>query len=84
VMLAPVVMHMAAQLQLSPRALMMGMAVAAASTFINPLGRAASLMVMGPGGYRYVDYVKVGLPLTLVVWLVTVGVLPLVWPLSAR
>jgi len=40
--------------------------------------------VMGPGGYRYVDYVKVGLPLTLVVWLVTVGVLPLVWPLSAR
>ncbi len=84
VMLAPVVMHMAAQLHLSPRALMMGMAVAAASTFINPLGRAASLMVMGPGGYRFVDYVKVGLPLTLVVWLVTVGVLPLVWPLSAR
>ncbi|HRZ36275.1 MAG TPA: SLC13 family permease [Candidatus Paceibacterota bacterium] len=82
VMLAPVVMHMAAHLQLSPRALMMGMAVAAASTFINPLGRAASLMVMGPGGYRFVDYVKVGLPLTLVVWLVTVGVLPLVWPLS--
>jgi di/tricarboxylate transporter len=83
VMLAPVVVQLAANLQLSPRALMMGMAVAAASTFISPLAHPANVMVMGPGGYRFTDYVKVGLPLTLVVWLVTLGVLPWVWRLPA-
>jgi len=82
VMLAPVVMQLAASLDLSPRALMMGLAVAAASTFVSPLGHPANLMVMGPGGYRFTDYVKVGLPLTLLVWLVTLAVLPWVWPLQ--
>jgi di/tricarboxylate transporter len=83
VMLAPVVMQLAASLDLSPRAVMMGMAVAAASTFISPLAHPANMMVMGPGGYRFADYVKVGLPLTVVVWLVTLGVLPWVWRLPA-
>ena len=83
VMLAPVVLQLAEGLGLSPRALMMGMAVAASSTFVSPLAHPANLLVMGPGGYRFREYLVVGLPLTVVVWVVTLAVLPWVWPLQA-
>ena len=55
--------------------------VAAASAYATPVGYQTNLMVYGPGGYRFFDYIKVGLPLTLVCLVVTLLLLPLFWPL---
>jgi di/tricarboxylate transporter len=59
---------------------MMTVAIAASASFLSPVSHPANVLIMGPGGYRFSDYLKVGLPLTLVVLLVTLVVLPLVWP----
>jgi di/tricarboxylate transporter len=48
---------------------------------MSPVAHPANVLIMGPGGYRFTDYTKVGLPLTLVALMVVVLVLPLVWPL---
>jgi di/tricarboxylate transporter len=60
---------------------MMGIAMAASSSFTSPISHPANVLVMGPGGYRFIDYIKVGLPLTLVVLAVLMLVLPIFWPL---
>jgi len=64
----------------SPYTFMMGIAIAASASFLSPVSHPANVLVMGPGGYRFSDYVKVGLPLTLIVLLITLGVLPIFWP----
>jgi di/tricarboxylate transporter len=80
VLMAPIVINTAADLQISPYALMMVVAIAASASFLSPVGHPANLLVMGPGGYRFSDYIKVGLPLSILVLLI---VLPIFWPLSA-
>ena len=60
----------------------MAVAVAASCAFLTPIGHKNNTLIMGPGGYRFIDYIKVGLPLTLVCLLVTLLLLPLVWPLT--
>jgi di/tricarboxylate transporter len=82
VLMAPIVLNAAADLGLSPYALMMGVALAASSSFTAPVSHPANLLVMGPGGYRFVDYIKVGGLLTLVVLVVILLVLPRFWPLA--
>jgi di/tricarboxylate transporter len=83
VMLTPVMLQLASTLGLSPRVVMLGTAVAAASTFMSPWSHPINVMVMGPGGYKVSDFIKVGLPLTLIVWGLTLVVLPWLWPLQA-
>jgi di/tricarboxylate transporter len=80
--MAPIAIQTSQDLALSPYAIMIAVTVAAASSFMSPVGHAANVLIMGPGGYRFKDYVKVGLPLTLVVLVVTLLVLPLFWPLK--
>ena len=53
--------------------------VAAAASFLTPVATPANMMVMGPGGYRFGDYWKLGLPLILLFLAVAVGLVPLVW-----
>lgn len=55
-------------------------AMGATASFATPIGYQTNLMVMGPGGYRFSDFVRVGLPLSILVWLVAVLVIPLFWP----
>ena len=81
VLLAPIALSSAADLGFSPFALMMVVAIAASASFLSPVGHPANVLIMGPGGYRFGDYIRVGLPLTIVVLIVTLIVLPLVWPL---
>lgn len=81
VLLAPIALTAAADLGLSPHALMMVVAIGASASFHSPVAHPANVLIMGPGGYRFGDYLRVGLPLTLVVFVVTMLVLPLVWPL---
>jgi di/tricarboxylate transporter len=60
---------------------MMAVAMAASASFMTPISHPANILVMGPGGYRFIDYLKIGLPLSLVVLLVLIFVLPYFWPL---
>jgi di/tricarboxylate transporter len=81
VLLAPIALKAAADLGVSPYPLMMTVAMSASAAFLSPVGHPANLMIMGPGGYKFNDYIKVGLPLTLVVMVVVLLVTPLFWPL---
>lgn len=83
VLMAPIIINTAADLQLSPYALMMVVAIAASASFLSPVGHPANLLVMGPAGYRFSDYIKVGLPLSVLVLLIVLFILPIFWPLSA-
>jgi di/tricarboxylate transporter len=60
---------------------MMTVAIAASSAFLSPVGHPANVLVMGPGGYRFSDYTKLGIPLTILVLIVSLIVVPIVWPL---
>lgn len=83
VLMVPIVLETSTGLGLSPHALMMGIAMAASSSFTSPISHPANVLVMGPGGYRFIDYLKVGSLLTLVVLLVLMLLLPILWPLTS-
>jgi di/tricarboxylate transporter len=80
VLLAPIALSTAADLGVSPHPLMMIVAVSSSAAFLSPVGHPANLLVMGPGGYRFSDYFKVGLPLTLLVMVIVLLILPVFWP----
>ncbi len=81
VLMAPIAINTANNMGLSPYALMMTVAIAASAAFLSPVGHPANVLVMGPGGYRFSDFIRVGLPLTILVLLITLLVLPIFWPL---
>lgn len=64
----------------APQPFIMAVALAASLSFATPIGYQTNLMVMGPGGYRPADYLRVGLPLTLLLWAVAFVLIPLAWP----
>mgnify|MGYP000273483355 CR=1 FL=1 len=80
VVVLPVAIQAALQLQLNPRTFAMMVAVAASCSYMTPL-EPSCLMVYGPGRYRFVDFIKVGLPLTAVIGAIAVVLVPRVWPL---
>jgi di/tricarboxylate transporter len=80
VLMAPIALSTAADLGLSPHALMMGVALSAAS-LSSPVAHPANVLVMGPGGYRYVDYLRLGIPLTVLVLLIVIFIMPVFFPL---
>ena len=82
VIMAPIAMNTATDVGMSPYALMMAVAMAASASFMTPISHPANILVMGPGGYRFMDYFKVGGLLTLVIMIVLVWVLPFFWPLG--
>jgi di/tricarboxylate transporter len=83
-MMAPIAASLAERLHLSPDAFLMAVAMGAACDFLTPVGHQCNTLVMGPGGYRFGDYARLGAPLTLIVLLVGVPMIALVWPLAPR
>ncbi len=81
ILMAPIALSTAQELGLSPYALVMTVALSASASFMSPVAHPANVLIMGPGGYRFTDYIKVGLPLTIVCLVTVLLVLPLVWPL---
>ena len=81
VIAAPVAVDMARSLDVNPDAFLMGVAVAASCAFLTPIGHKNNTLVMGPGGYRFGDYWRMGLPLELLVLAVGVPMILWVWPL---
>jgi di/tricarboxylate transporter len=75
----PIAVSAAAELDVSPKPLLMGVCVAAAASFLTPVATPANLMVMGPGGYRFGDYWKLGLPLLALFSVVAVLLVPVFW-----
>lgn len=80
VLVAPIAISSALTLGIAPQAFAMGVAIAASNSFMFPIGHQASVLVYGPGGYRFFDYTKVGLPLTLLIWVLLIIFLPFIWP----
>jgi len=80
VLLAPIVLDTALGLGIAPQPLLMLLAVAVASSALNPVAHPANVLVMGPGGYRFNDFLKVGIPLALLILVVSLAFVPLLWP----
>lgn len=80
VLMAPIAIGIAAGLGLSPDPFLMGVAVSASAAFMSPVGHQSNTLVMGPGGYRFGDYWKPGLPLTLAVLAASVPAILRFWP----
>lgn len=77
--IAPIALSVAAELHVSPLPFLMAMTVVCAAAFLTPVATPANFMIMGPAGFRFGDYWKLGLPLMLLYLTVAVGLVPLVW-----
>jgi di/tricarboxylate transporter len=82
VVIAPIAIGAAQQIGSDPHSLLMAVAVGASAGFLTPVAHQSNVLVMGPGGYRFGDYFKSGLPLDLLTLAVVLVVVPLIWPLS--
>ena len=81
VLMAPIALNTANEVGISVYSMAMLVAIAASASFMSPIAHASNSLVMGPGGYRFSDFIKVGAPLILIVMLVTLLVLPFFWPM---
>ncbi|SMC74096.1 SLC13 family permease [Primorskyibacter flagellatus] len=79
---APVGIEMARTLDVSPDPFLMAVAVAASAAFLTPIGHKNNTLILGPGGYRFGDYWRMGLPLEILIVAVTLPVLMIVWPFT--
>jgi len=80
VLMFPLAMSSAESLGVSYLPFIIAIMIAASAGFATPLGYQTHLMVYGPGSYRYTDFIKIGLPLDILVGIVTVAIAPLLWP----
>ena len=80
IIMTPIALTLATQFGFDPRPFIFAVCYAASASFITPIGYQTNLMVFGPGGYRYSDYIKVGLPLGIILWIISVFVIPMIWP----
>jgi len=82
VIFAPVCYNLALAADADPKAFLLGAAMCASASFMTPVAHECTILVMGPGGYTFKDYLKLGTPLAVITWAVTVFVLPLIYPLT--
>ena len=81
VIAAPIAIEIAARLDVSPDPFLMGVAVAASCAFLTPIGHKNNTLIMGPGGYHFGDYWRMGLPLEILIIVVSVPTIITVWPM---
>jgi len=81
VIAAPIAIEIAQRLDANPDAFLMGVAVAASCAFLTPIGHKNNTLIMGPGGYQFGDYWRMGLPLEILIVVVSVPMILVVWPL---
>ncbi|MEN8874325.1 MAG: SLC13 family permease, partial [Pacificibacter sp.] len=81
VVVTPIAIALGQQMGLDPRGLVVAVMVAASASFATPIGYQTNTMVYGPGGYKFTDYMKVGIPLNLSIGLLASAVIPFLWPL---
>lgn len=76
----PFAIEVAKKLDVSPRPFVVAIALAASYAFASPIGYQTHMMVYGPGGYRFVDFMRVGIPLNVLLWIAAVMMIPWIWP----
>ena len=81
VLMSPIVLSACGEMGIMPHTAMMAVAMAASASFTSPISHPANILVMGPGGYKFSDYIKLGAPLTLVIFIAVMLLLPIFWPL---
>ncbi len=80
VLMFPIALQTAQNLDVSYMPFLIAIMVAASASFATPIGYQTNLMVFGPGGYQFKDFLKIGIPLTILVGVITVLIAPLIWP----
>ena len=80
IIMTPIVIAITGEMQLDSRPFIFAVCFAASASFSTPVGYQTNLMVYGPGGYRFSDYIKVGVPLAVTFWLLAILLIPLIWP----
>jgi di/tricarboxylate transporter len=80
VLIFPIAWQTATDMGVNPMRFVMAITVAASCGFATPMGYQTNLMIYGPGGYKFSDYVRFGGPLNLLVMAITVALAPLLWP----
>ena len=83
IIMTPIAISAAQQMGLDPRTFVFAVCFAASASFITPIGYQTNLMVYGPGGYKFTDYVRVGLPLAIVLWCMATWLIPILWPFAS-
>ncbi len=76
----PFCLESARLLGVSERPFIMAVTLAASYAFASPIGYQTHMMVFGPGGYRFTDFMRVGIPLNLLMWIVAIILIPWIWP----
>lgn len=82
VIYTPIAIQLAQEMHLNPRPFVVAVMFSATLAFATPIGYQTNMMVYGPGGYKFSDYLRVGLPLNIIIWLLCSALIPLIWPLS--
>jgi len=81
VLVTPIAIDAARSLGANPQTFVMAVVIAAATSFLMPIGHQANVLVFGPGGYKFGDYTKVGVWLNIIIFIIVLIFLPIIWPL---
>jgi di/tricarboxylate transporter len=82
VIYTPIAIELANQLGVDPRPFVVAVMFSATLAFATPIGYQTNMMVYGPGGYKFLDFTRIGLPLNIITWLLVSALIPLIWPLT--
>jgi di/tricarboxylate transporter len=80
VMMIPIAVTLALELGVNTRPFILGVTIASSCAFAMPMGYQTHMMIYGPGGYRFTDFLRVGIPLNLICWITSCTLIPMIWP----